>query len=181
MPSPADSPEVQIRQAFQLLQQGYPAPAESLCRQALAAQPDSIAALSILGLALNAQHRYQEASQVFAELTRRNPAERSHWVNLGTALRADRRFDEALSAYARAAQLGEASPDFFYNVGLLHLDRGDFVSARDVLGRAHALAPDDAEIAFYAAQCSYECLRTDEAVERLSGWDRFHNLSSELA
>ncbi len=181
MPSPADSPEVQIRQALQLLQQGYPAPAESLCRQALAAQPDSIGALSILGLAVNAQHRYREASQVFAELTRRDPAERSHWVNLGTALRADLRFDEALSAYARAAQLGEISPDFFYNVGLLHLDRGDFVSARDVLGRAHALAPDDAEIAFYAAQCSYECLRTDEAVERLSGWDRFHNLSSELA
>src|SRR5262245_46283371 len=176
-----ETPDALLRRAFESLTQGDATVAEACCRRVLAAAPDHLRALSILGAALNALGRYQEAIVVFTELTRRTPNERFHWVNLGTVLRSDRRFDEALSAYARAAQLNEASADFFYNVGLLHYDRGDFISARAVLGRAHALAPADAEIAFYAAQSSNECLYSYEAVDMLKGPERFNNLTGELA
>ena len=155
MPSPADSPEVQIRQALRLLQQGYPAPAESLCRQALAAQPGSIGGLSILGLALNAQHPLPGC---VAGIRRADPTQFRRALALGQSgdgpARADRRFDEALSAYARAAQLGEASPDFSTTSGSLHFDRGDFVSARDVLGTVRTgWRRTTPRSLYYAAQC----------------------------
>ncbi len=177
----SETPDELLRRAFESLTHGDPATAEAYCRRVLAAVPQHLLAMSILGPALSAQGRYSEATVVFTELTRGDPAERSHWTNLGTALRNGRRFDEALAAYARAAQLNEASADFFYNVGLLHYDRGDFISARAVLTRAHALAPADAEIAFYAAQSCNECLHSSEAVDILGTPQRFTNLTGELA
>jgi tetratricopeptide (TPR) repeat protein len=181
MMNSSENPDALLRRAFEALTQGDPAAADAYCRRVLAAVPQHVLALSILGPALTAQGRYSEAAIVFTELTRRNPGERSHWTNLGTALRHRRRFDEALAAYARAAQLNESSADFFYNVGLLHYDRGDFISARDVLIRAHALAPADAEIAFYAAQACNECLSSSQAVDILGVPQRFTNLTGELA
>jgi tetratricopeptide (TPR) repeat protein len=176
-----ETPDALLRRAYESLTRGKAAAAEAYCRRVLVAAPGHGRGLSLLGAALNLQGRYPEAIGVFTELTRRDPGERSNWINLGTALRTERRFDEALSAYARAAQLGEASADFFYNVGLLHYDRGDFVSARAVLGRAHALAPTDAEIAYYAALSSNECLYSSEAVDMLKRPERFNNLTGELA
>jgi tetratricopeptide (TPR) repeat protein len=176
-----ESPEALLQRAFESLKQGDAAAAELRCRRVLDSAPDHVLAMSILGPALNAQGRCTEAAFVFTQLTRLDPRERSHWMNLGTTLRSQRRFDEALAAYARAAQLSEASADFFFNVGLLHYDRGDFVSARAVLVRAHALAPTDPEIAFYAAQACNECLHSPEAVEILGDPARFDNLTGELA
>jgi tetratricopeptide (TPR) repeat protein len=126
------------------------------------------------------QERHAEAVPLLTSLTRRQPGERAHWMNLGTALRATKRYDEALLAYAKAAALGESSADFSYNVGLLHVDRGDYESARSVLERAAALAPKDAEIQYQYAHCCYESLHADEALAALERWPDFDGLTSEL-
>lgn len=143
-----------------------------------ASSPDSLLHFAATALA---QGRYADAAPIFAELTRLEPRQRSHWMNLGTVFRADNRADEALAAYARAAALGEASADFFYNVGLLHIDRGDPESARAVLDKARQLAPRDAEICFQYAQSCQECLRNAEAVAALEHWPSWEGLSTELA
>lgn len=180
MPTSAPTPEALTRQAFSQLAQRLWAPAEASARRALAQQPLDPSALNALAIALNGQQRFREAADGFAQLTRLEPAQRGHWMNLGTALRADGRLDDALKAYARAAQLGESSADFLYNVGLLHIDRSDYESALDVLARAAAAAPRDAEIRFQYAQCCHECMRTDEAVAALDNWEQLTGLSTEL-
>jgi len=180
MTSFSADPDPLIRTAFALLQRNRHGDAESYCRQALALRPEHPDALNALAITLNAQARYAEAAEAFAELTRRAPAERPHWMNLGTALRAAARYDEALAAYSQAARLGETSADFSYNVGLLHVDRGDYESARAVLARAAQLAPDDAEIHYQYAHCCYETVRTDEALAALEYWSQWRGLTTEL-
>jgi tetratricopeptide (TPR) repeat protein len=180
MTSPTENPDLLARNAMAMLERQQHRAAETSSRRALALQPDHLGALTALALTLTAQARYPEAVQAFSGLTRRSPLERSHWVNLGTTLRATGRHDEALNAYARAAQLGEASPDFSYNVGLLHIDRGDYESARAVLARAMKQAPQDAEIRYQYAHCCYESVHNDEALEALAHWPELGGLTTDL-
>src|SRR6267154_3586656 len=106
-----------------------PVQAEAHSREVLRRQPNDVGALAILGYALHAQGRFNEAEDVFAKLTLLDPAESIHWMNLGTARRCSGNPDDALHAFANAAALGAASADFYYNLALAHLDRNDFESA----------------------------------------------------
>src|SRR5688572_16642824 len=169
-----------IRQGYASLQEGRADIAERAGREVLELRPGDPVALNLVAVALNARGQYAEAARLFGELTRAQPQERSHWGNLGTALRAAGQLQPALDAYTRAAALGEKSANFHYNVGLLHLDRGDFESARSVLGIAHRLAPQDAEIAYQCALACHESMHTIEGAAALSGWQRLQGLTTEL-
>ena len=151
-----------------------------LCGQALAVDPANVQVLGLLGFFLHSARQFAESAQVFARLSVLQPAEPAYWMNLGTALRCDGRLEEALGAYAKAADRGANSADFFYNVGLTHIDRNDFESGRLVLGQAVGLAPDDAEIRYRYALCCYERLRTDEALAALDRWETFSGLNPEI-
>jgi tetratricopeptide (TPR) repeat protein len=154
--------------------------AEDACRQALAIDPLHIDALAVLGFLLHSAGRFAESEDVFSKLIELQPAEPSHWMNLGTARRCARRLDEALLAFAGASSRGADSADFFFNVGLTHIDRKDFESGRIVLAQAVALGPDDAEIRYRYALCCYERLRTEEALTALEYWDNLSGLTPEL-
>lgn len=169
-----------VQRGFALLQQGQFAAAGQLAQQALAAAPELVPALNLLAIALHLQARNAESAQAFAELTRRDPATASHWSNLGTTLRALRRNDESLAAYRQAARLGESTADFHYNVGLLHVDRGDFEAAHVELARAHAMRPDDVEIAYQLAATCLETLDNFEGIAALANWPRMPGLTTEL-
>jgi tetratricopeptide (TPR) repeat protein len=150
--------------------------AEAFCRQALQQQATCIPALSILGLVLHRGSRFHEAEPVFNQLTELKPAESLHWVNLGTARRAQGNFNGALSAYMHARKLGADSADFFYNIALLHLDRRDYESAREVLAQALQRAPEDLEIRFEYVRACYESLHTDDALHALHDIKALENL-----
>ena len=157
-----------------------PQDAEMFCRRALTLEPGHFGALSVLGLVLHDARRYGEAEQIFCELTQAHPEEPVHWMNLGTARRGAGNAEAALPAFARAAALGLATPDFYYNLGLTHLDRKDYEAARAVLEPAVRLAPQDAEIRFQYAHALHECLRSELAVEALRGWQTLQGLNPEL-
>ena len=178
MDDPVQAIEV-ARQAFAFFQRGDLVAAESSCRRALAADGDNVATLGLLGLVLAQQGRSGEALSVFQRQTVLEPAKAKHWTDLATILQHLRRYDEALAAFAQAASLGERSADFFFNVGLLHQDRGDFETARRVLADAMAAAPRDVEIVVQYAQCCYESLRLEEAVQALAGWRTLEGLDAE--
>ncbi|HWK74888.1 MAG TPA: sulfotransferase [Povalibacter sp.] len=153
--------------------------AESSCRSVLALDPESHDALTVLGAVLLSQQRHVDALPLFEDLVRRRPSEPTHWLNLGTARRGVGSLEEALTAYMRAAQLGFLTADFYFNVGLTHLDRRDYESARSVLKRAVELAPQDALIRFEYVKACYESLQMDEAAAALEGWADFSSLSPE--
>lgn len=168
-----------LRAAVVDLQRGDPCAAERRCREMLQADRANPQVLAVLGLALVDQSRDLEALAIFQALGDQQPQHAGHWINLGTVLRRLRRYDEALAAYIRAAALGEQSPAFLYNVGLLHQDRGDYETARQVLGDAFRAAPVDAEICLQYAQCCYETLHIEAATQALAGWRQLGGASSE--
>lgn len=180
MKNPAADPDALVETATAHFQRGQYEAAASSCRKALKARPAHPGALNLLAIALNAQGDHAGAAEIFAQLARRDPDNADHPMNLGTALRALRRYDEALAAYARAAALGEASADFFYNVGLTHLDMGNFEAARHVLHDALRLAPEDAEICFQYAVCCDETMRQEEAIAALERWPGMRGLKTDL-
>jgi tetratricopeptide (TPR) repeat protein len=180
MEKPAAGPDALVEAATSLFQRGQFDAAISGCNRALEMRPAHRGALTLLGVALNASGQHAKASEVFAELARRNPKQADHWMNLGTSLLAQRRNEAALEAYARAGALGEASSDFFYNVGLVHREMGNFEAARTVLRDAARLAPDDAEIAYQYAVCCDETMRHADAIAALADWPRMRGLKPDL-
>lgn len=153
--------------------------AEALCRQLLQLQPTNNHALGLLGAILHAQERYAEAETVFADLTSKLPREGAHWMNLGTVRRGLGKYEEALRAYTRAAELGCDDADFYFNVGLTHLDRRDYEAARAVLKKALDLAPGDALIRSEYIKACYESMQTEEALAALQGWNDFSGLAPD--
>lgn len=174
------SPAALVRSAWAAFARNEPQAAIASCRQALALDPSHIEALGTLGFLLHSAGQFDESAEVFAKLTELQPAEPAYWMNLGTARRCSGRLDDALAAYAGAADRGADSADFFYNVGLAHIDRNDFEAGRVVLSQAVALAPDDAEIRYRYALCCYERLRTGEALAALDHWDNLSGLTPEI-
>lgn len=169
--------EAFLQRASMLFQANQLVAAEAQCRQLLALQPGHIHALGLLGAILHAQERYPEAEVVFAGLTRRQPREGAHWMNLGTAQRGAGKYEDALRAYMRAAELGCTDADFYFNVGLTHIDRNDYESARVVLKKALDLAPGDALIRSEYIKACYESMQTEEALAAIRGWTDFSQLA----
>jgi tetratricopeptide (TPR) repeat protein len=164
-----------------LLAQGQAAAGEARGRAALTRDPNHPGAMAVLAASLLMQERFSDACDWFARLTQMQPRVASHWINLGTAQRGAGRLDEALRAYAEAARLGEASANFYFNVGLAHLERRDYESARACLTRAIDLAPLDAEARYNYAKACYESLRPEEALATLENWEQLPGLHTELA
>jgi tetratricopeptide (TPR) repeat protein len=179
IPNSRPDPNAMLQRAGMLFDANQLAAAEAQCRQLLQLQPTNVHALGLLGAVLHAQERYVDAEVVFADLTRKLPREGDHWMNLGTVRRGAGKYDEALRAYTRAAELGCASADFYFNVGLTHLDRRDYESARAVLKQALALAPSDALIRSEYIKACYESMQTDEAAAALQGWSDFSGLAPD--
>ena len=144
--------------------------AEAECRRALAADPQHLGAMALLGFLQSSQGRFAESLGIFEKLCRLDPGIPSHWMNLGNAYRGSGAPDDALKAFARAADLGERSVDFYYNLGLTHVARGDFEAARAVFEDALRIAPDDAEVRHQYALACYECMRFELAIKALEDW-----------
>jgi Flp pilus assembly protein TadD len=168
-----------LQRAAALYGDGEPLLAETECRRALTLNPKHPGALTALGFLLHQASRFGEAEETYTTLTDLEPQNWRHWMNLGTARRGLADIDGALRAYLRASELGAATADFFYNVGLAHLDRHDYESARAVLRRASELAPHEAAIRLEYAKACYESLQTEEAIAALAGWENFEGLGTE--
>jgi tetratricopeptide (TPR) repeat protein len=180
MPQHADDADALVSSAVALLRENRVALAEAGCRHALAMSTDHVGALTVLSVLLIEERRFGEAVDVLSSLTRLAADEPAHWFNLGNARRGAGDLDGSLHAYAAAAERGEASSDFYYNLGLTHLERLDFVSARAVLERARALAPADAEVRYRLALACHEAQDNAAVAGALEGWQGLDGLSTEL-
>jgi len=177
--SGADDPSTLARLAAQDLQENRVAAAEAKCLRALTTDRQHRDALNVLGMVLHAQGRHEDSVRVFNALTQYEPRNAGYWSNLGTALRATRRYDAALAAYDRAVELGGVTADVLYGVGVLHVERCDYVSACVMFSRALGLAPLDAGLRLAHAQTLVDSMRNEEALATLEGWPRFTGLTPE--
>lgn len=158
-----------LRDAFAQIESGHYGEAERLCRQALAADAQDPAALTLLALSLQAQQRTDEAIQLFQRLAAQPAAGLEEWNNLGNALRDAGRHEQADEALHEALRRGGETPGLLLNLGLNALDLGDARTAMRWLDRAALLAPQDAEIRTYAAAAAFDAGDTNKARATLRG------------
>jgi tetratricopeptide (TPR) repeat protein len=122
--------------------------AEGAYWAALAARPDSVVALTNLGLLLLKREDFPGAEKAFREAIRLQPGSAKAYYNLGNVLRAQNKPVEAVQAYRRATQLRPDFPEAYTNLGVALAEQKELVEAVKAYRRAIALRPDFAK-AYY--------------------------------
>jgi tetratricopeptide (TPR) repeat protein len=154
--------------------------AQAKCMQVLSTNDRHPGALNLLGTVLYSQERYEDAVRIFNALTLMEPAVAEHWRNLGTALRPTKRYDQAIGAFDRALRLAAPTPALLYNLGVLQMERCDYNAAYLALRDAVRLAPADATIRWGFAQCCYDLVNVEEALQALQDWETLQGLSIDI-
>ena len=154
------------------LQSADPARAEALSRAQLQTRPGDEQLLFLLALSLHHQNRHAEAAEIHRQLTQRAPHEVLHWTNLATALLAAGDDDAALEAAQHGLAIAPKDAALLTVQGRVLLRRREYEPARDALLRAHALQPQDPEIAIAAAQAAIAC-RDYFAEDLIHDWRRW--------
>jgi Flp pilus assembly protein TadD len=143
--------------------------AERLCRQQLERVPDNADLLLLLGIILQRQRRFDDALAPYMRLTELAPDSSMHWANYATALKLAGDRDGAERALERAVRLAPDEPDRLEQLGLLRLQLGKFIEARDTLLMAFGKAPDSPNIRIHAARACIAC-RDSRADNLLRPW-----------
>lgn len=173
-----------VRRGQILLERGRNDDALADFERALALQPEHPAALEGQGRALLALGRPEAAIEPLRRALELDPGASRIYTLLGNAFRASGKPDAARQAFALAGdgepllldpvlaqiQVLSRSPQFFLESGLAQADRGDFVRAAELIGRALSLVPEDLKMLSTYAQVLVEAEQDElarAAFERL--------------
>ncbi|HEX7326383.1 MAG TPA: sulfotransferase [Rhodanobacteraceae bacterium] len=152
---------------------------ERLCRGALAATPDDVDLLVLLGYALQRQGRASDALGVFRRLTELRPDDPLHWGNYATALKLADDLLAAEQAAQKAVDFSHAAPERLEQLGLLQLQAHKPRAALATLMRAHERDAGSPGIAIHAARACVAC-RDSRAETLLEPWRTWLDLSDDL-
>ena len=158
-----DLPAICAR-AAQLHRAGNSAQAERLYLDVLAADPDYVPALSLLGVLRSGQGNKPEALELMAKAARLGPGSFPAQLNHATLLQELGRLEEALSAFDRALAL---KPDVavFNNRGNVLKGLGRLDEALASFDRALALEPQNAAVCYNRALTLQQMGRPEQALE----------------
>jgi protein O-GlcNAc transferase len=129
-----------LQAGMQHHREGRVAEAESFYRRVLALEPDHVAALVNLGVAV--ADRPHEAAEILARAVKLAPGLSQAHNNLGNAYRRLERLDEAAAAYRRAADRAPGDPEVRSNLGAVARDAGRIDEAISCYRAALSLRPD---------------------------------------
>jgi Flp pilus assembly protein TadD len=107
--------------------------AETLSAAQLRSQPDNEDLLLLLAISLQLQKRSAEAASVYERLVTLYPQNSAHWANYANALRESGRLQEAENGYAMAIERDPNNPFPRVHLGLMLIERHDYVAARETL------------------------------------------------
>jgi Flp pilus assembly protein TadD len=162
------------------LQEGRSAEAERLSRLALEQQPDNQDLLLYLAISLHQQKKMAEAVEAYAKLTRLCPQSGVHWGNYATALRDSGDLEQAEQAYGTSLRLEPGNAGQLMNLGLLLLDRHDYIQAREKLLDAFEIDPESPLTRIHAARACSACRDDHRVEELLKPWREWTSLEPEL-
>ena len=99
--------------------------------------------------------RYEQAREMFRQITVVNPKDADAQVHLGVTLNLMGRNEEALASFRRATELNPKLPLAWYNFGLASMNLKHYDDAVDAFVHTTKLAPKDAEAWIWLAN-AYE-------------------------
>jgi tetratricopeptide (TPR) repeat protein len=133
--------------ASALLSLGRPQEAEQMVRDALQAEPDDAALLTVLARALLDQDRYSEAGEAATRIVAADPENVAGLSCLAAAAAGQRRNAKALAVVARAVQLAPNTADLHRQHAEILLANNRRAQSLTAARRARSLAPHSASIA----------------------------------
>lgn len=122
-------PAKAVEMAGQLYLRGQYGQVERVCRQIIAARPANADAHNILGVALAALGKTDEALASLERAIKLNHQAPSYHSNLGEILRQAGRLDEAEKALETAVRLDPGNSQALNNLGIINYDRKQFGKA----------------------------------------------------
>ncbi|MFP3569537.1 tetratricopeptide repeat protein [Paraburkholderia sp. SIMBA_030] len=125
-----------------LTRQGLSQQAEQQSREALTVYKDSAVLRATLGIALEQQHRIDDALDALQAGAREKSKTAENLRLLGDVLLHAKRYPEALDAFRKAAKMTPDSVDNLHDWGEALVTVGRYDEAIDKLSRAVALRPD---------------------------------------
>lgn len=149
---------------------GDPQAAERLCRAYLLEHPDDEYLLLLLALNLQHQGRHAEAAAVYGRLVELFPDSSLHLCNYATALSAIGSKVEAESTYAASIERDPRNIEPKIQLGLLLLDRQEYLEAREVLLDAFELDREAARTRIHAARACSLSQDFQGATDLLKPW-----------
>jgi tetratricopeptide (TPR) repeat protein len=139
------TPERAIEMAGKLYVEGNFAQSENVCRQLISVRPGNADAHNILGVALQALGRGDEAILSLRRAVELAPMASNVHANLGEVLRQQGKADEAAEALDEAVRLDPNNAQALNNLGITHFERGRPKVAADHYRRAIEVDPTLAE------------------------------------
>ena len=139
----------QVTRGTRLLQERKLQEALPLLKRAHELRPDHTDTALNLASAYIMMGRHKLAVPVLEEAVKQAPAMAQLWINLGAAylgnpiLATDEQQTKAIAAFQRALQIDPFAPSAAYNIGLVHIDRGDRDKAIAAFHLATQSDPDD--------------------------------------
>ena len=162
--------------------------AEKACRKLLAAVPDHVDALHMLGMILGQAERRSEALPHLERAAALRPNDAPLQNNLGEIYRQLERLEEAAGCFCRAIELAPRFAEPHYNLGIVLKSLGRRDQAVEAFRRAIELKPEYARAHFNLANLLREEGRVKTAVPHYQhalrlqpGWAEAHwNLGATL-
>jgi Flp pilus assembly protein TadD len=134
-----------LAEAIQHFQSGRFSEAETLCRQFVEREPNSAAALHLLGVLAHQSGRRGEAVELIRRAVTLEPGNAEFHYNLGVALQVLGRLDEASASYRETLRLQPNRAEAHNNLGHALLVQGRLGDALPCFEQALRLRPDYAE------------------------------------
>ena len=156
-----------LAEADRLRRVGKSAEAEGLCRQILAANPQSPDTLNYLALLLRDRGELSEAEALLKSAVALAPNAAALFNNLGNLQRKLGNIPAAELSLRTAISLNSAYPEAFYNLGLLLREAGFAAEALDAHRRAASLKPAYVEAHVQIGSLLNESGRHEEALRAI--------------
>ena len=148
-PSPDQEFQSLLSRGARLLEQGKGQEAIPILERAVRLQTDSVPALINLGGAYIVTGKHKKAIPLLEQARDSEPDNAMIWINLGAAylgnpvLASPQQQEMAIIAFEKALELDPIAPSVHYNLGLIHVDRGDRSSAEQSFRQALKANPFD--------------------------------------
>ncbi len=151
--------------AFTAVDEGRLVVAEDLCRQILAAKPDTFGAHHLLGIAQSRLGKKTEALESYGRALALRPDSAEVFSNRGITLHQLRRYGEALENYDRALALAPNFADALSNRGNTLRETRRYEEALACYDRALATQPNHAQSLSNRGNILRELKQPEEALE----------------
>lgn len=168
-----------INNIVSAIHSGNHADALLMARELAKTFPNDEGVLSLLAISEQNAGDLATARRILERLVDEHPATWQHWTNLGNVCRLLGELPDAASAYAHALSLNPDSARLRANLGLLHLNLGEYPQARENLCMASTLPGAEPGMRVWAAVACQASGDDATAAALIEGWQQWPAISEE--